>query len=79
MLDQCSDVEQAIAWLKNYRLPSLSETQVVLADATGNAALISVKDGKIAIKKSSARYLIQTNFNPWHPELSEAPVRPRYQ
>lgn len=78
ILDQCSTVADAVAIVKTYQIPELSEMHVMLADATGNAVLIGVDHGRIAFKQPAESYLIQTNFNPWHPELNDDPVCRRY-
>ncbi len=79
VLDKCGSVEEAIRFLNNSELPDLKETDVMLADATGRAVILGVHNGKIAIKPSTQTYLMQTSFNPWHPELSQEPTCWRYE
>jgi predicted choloylglycine hydrolase len=79
VLDKCASVEEAIRFLNHYELPDLTETDIMLADATGHAVILGVHNGKVAVKPFVQTYLMQTNFNPWHPELSEEPTCWRYE
>ena len=78
VLDKCKNVEEALKFISRYALPELSEAHIVLADAAGNAVLIGVSNGQMSVKRSK-KELLQTNFNPWHPDLSDEPVCERYQ
>ena len=77
VLDKCKNVEEAVAFINHYALPELEETHIILADASGNTALVGVKNGKPFIHQTNQN-LIQTNFNPWHPELDTQGECPRY-
>jgi hypothetical protein len=79
VLDKCATVEEALRFLSLYKLPELREAHIFLADASGEAVVIGVQNGKMAIKPLDKNYLMQTNFNPWHPELSDEPVCRRYE
>jgi hypothetical protein len=79
ILDKAGTVQEALSLLKNYTLIELEEATIVLADATGDAAIIGVHNHKLDIRRPTDHYLIQTNFNRWHPELSDEPVCVRYQ
>ncbi|MDQ2656634.1 MAG: carboxypeptidase-like regulatory domain-containing protein, partial [Bacteroidota bacterium] len=79
ILDRFSTVQDAIEFLKQYSIPELSETTVVLADETGDAAIIGVHNHKLDIQRIAGQYMMQSNFSTWHPELSEELVCPRYQ
>jgi hypothetical protein len=74
VLDKAAAVEEAMSILKEFKLPELSELNVIIADAGGNIARIGVKNGKAFMEKQPGPQLVQTNFNPWHPELREEPV-----
>jgi hypothetical protein len=73
LLDKAATVREAIAIIKDYQLPELSEATIMLADAFGDAALIGVHNHKLDIRPVIGQTLLQTNFNQWHPELSEEP------
>jgi hypothetical protein len=79
VLDKASNVKDALALLMKYELPDLRESHIMLADGEGNAAIIGVQNGKVAVKQFQKTYLLQTNFNPWQPELSDEPVCWRYE
>jgi hypothetical protein len=78
LLDKASTVSEALALLKGYELPALSEVTIMLADATGNAVLIGVHNQRLDIRPVSGNWLMQTNFNQWQPELSDERVCWRY-
>ena len=79
ILDKAATVKEALEILNRYALPELSETTVMLADATGDAAIIGVHNNEVDIRPVDGRYLIQTNFNLWHPDLNNEPKCERYQ
>ncbi len=79
MLNECATVAEALTFLARYTLPDLEEAHIVLADAKGNAVTLGVNNGAIAIKHREGNYLLQTNFNPWQPELSDEATCPRYE
>jgi hypothetical protein len=74
VLDKAATVREAIALLKQYQLPELSEATIMLADASGDAVLIGVHDHNLDIRSVDGETLMQTNFNQWHPELSNEPT-----
>jgi|GEM_PF-3217198 len=79
VLDKCKTVDEALLFIGKYKLPDLSEISIVLADATGNAVIVGVQNGKVAVRKIENNYICQTNFNQWHPELSEEPSCWRFE
>jgi len=74
LLDKAATVREAIAIIKDYQVPELSEATIMLADASGEAALIGVHNHKLDIMPVRGQTLLQTNFNQWHPELSDEPT-----
>lgn len=79
ILDKCKTVDEALAFIRKYKLPELSDINIVLADATGNAVIVGVNNGGVSVQKIDGNYLCQTNFNLWHPELSEEPTCRRFE
>ncbi len=77
VLDKCATVDEALNLLQKYKLPDLEESHIVLADPE-KAVLLGVNNGKLAIAPWNGSFLLQTNFNPWHPELSDKPSCQRY-
>jgi len=67
----CATVEEAIAMAKKHDWGSALGWQVLLADATGDAVVISAgKDGELAftMKPLQDTYLVATNFNRSNPK-----------
>jgi len=64
ILEKCKTVEEAITFLKKYSHPSLQYAHELIADATGDAAIIEWGNNKLNfIRKGDKKYLIATNFN----------------
>ena len=66
ILQTCATVEEAIAVAKEYNWGSSLRMQVLLADASGDAAVMSAgPDGEITFtrKPDGDDYLVSTNFN----------------
>ncbi len=71
ILNQCATVEEAIELVKSYSLGNSLKAQIHLADAAGDAVVISAgTDGEFAFtrKKQGDGYLVSTNFNRANPE-----------
>ena len=78
ILDKAATVKEALGILQRYSLPELTEATIMLADATGEAVIVGVHNNKLDVRTLSGDYMIQTNFNRWHPELSDEPACQRY-
>jgi len=66
MMKECSTVDEAIAVVKSYNWGDSLKWQMHLADATGDAVVISAgPDGELAFSRKPAgdAYLVSTNFN----------------
>jgi hypothetical protein len=75
-LKKCSTAEEVIDRVKGFSWGSSWRAQVHLADATGDAVVISVgPDGEIAFtrKQKGNGYLISTNFNRANPKNGRYP------
>jgi len=63
-LEQCKTVEEALEFIKNYKMPYLQHCHILLADATGDAVLIEWGNNKLNfLRKADKNFLIATNFN----------------
>ncbi len=63
-LEQCKTVEEALLFIKNYKMPYLQYSHILLADATGDAVIVEWGDNKMNfIRKGESNYLVATNFN----------------
>ena len=70
ILNKCATVEEAIELVKSYSLISLA-AQIHLADATGDAVVISAgPDGEFSFtrKQEGDGFLVSTNFNLSNPD-----------
>jgi len=75
-LNKCSTVEEVIDRVKSYSWENSWRAQVHVADATGDAVVISAgPDGEIAFirKQKGNGYLISTNFNRANPKNGRYP------
>ena len=76
LLSECATVEEAIEWLEHYNILFI-RSHIMLADRTGNSAVVEWVDGKMNVIQKSGNYQIITNFWLSHPELGNYPC-PRY-
>ena len=67
LLAECSTVEQGIRYIETYKIPEIEEIHILLADKTGNSAIVGVYDGKIQIHKRNGNFQVLTNFNVSNP------------
>lgn len=79
VLNACKNVDEALSFLEDYKLSDLEESHIFLADSLGSAVILGVNNGKKTIKYLDKDYLIQTNFNPWQPELSDNETCDRFE
>jgi hypothetical protein len=73
MHETCATVEEAIAFAKKYRWGSSISWQINMADATGDAVVMSGgPNGELAFtrKQEGDGFLVSTNFNRANPENS---------
>ncbi|HEX2947862.1 MAG TPA: linear amide C-N hydrolase [Clostridia bacterium] len=63
LLDRAKSVDEAIEYMKNFNLFfSVAPLHYMVADATGDAAVIEFVDGKMVTVKKNGNYLVATNF-----------------
>lgn len=61
---ECTTVEEAIAMAKQYNWGTSLAYQLHIADATGDAVVISAgPDGELAFTRKEKEYIVSTNFN----------------
>jgi len=70
ILEECDNVEEAIALLKKYNNPSMGTYpyQLFVVDSSGNSAVICWANGKIEVVRKQKDYQVVTNFYLLHPE-----------
>ena len=75
MLEECADVEEAIAFYKSYNHPGMGSVfyQILVADKSGKAAAISWGVDDVEITRKDKDYFVITNFFLLHPERGHYP------
>ena len=65
IMQECASVNEVITWCQNHNFGSSMSYQLHIADATGNAVVVSAgEDRKVAYTQiGEANYLVSTNWN----------------
>lgn len=64
VLEKCKTVDEAINLISQYSFPYLKFCHILIADASGDAAIVEWGNNKLNfIKKGDKNYLVATNFN----------------
>ncbi len=63
ILAECATVEQAIAYVKKYKIPEIEDIHILFADRQGHSAIVGVYDRKLQIHRNTHHYQLLTNFN----------------
>lgn len=77
MLAECATVDEALSWLGRHRLHLLKGSHLLLADATGAAAVVELVDGEMQVVTKEGRYQVVTNFSLSQPGKGNRPC-PRF-
>jgi len=77
LLAECATVEEAVAWLAKYRLTLLKASHMLLADATGDSAVVELVAGEMQVLRDRPPFRAITNFSLKQPELGNHPC-PRF-
>lgn len=78
VLSKCSNVDEAVAFLKKYNIPKSFGDHLLLADATGKSAIVEWVQGEMKIIPKEKDYQVVTNFFISNPELGGYPCN-RYE
>ncbi|MCB0548836.1 MAG: linear amide C-N hydrolase [Phaeodactylibacter sp.] len=78
VLQHCSNVEEAIEFIRPYRLPDLEQVHLLFADRTGQSVIVGAYDGELTFTYRKRAYQILTNFNVTDPEYGGEEACPRY-
>lgn len=78
ILEECTNVEQAIGYVEKYNIPEIEDVHIMFADRKGNSAIIGVYDNKLQIHKRNGNYQLVTNFNLTNPSYGGEPVCTRF-
>ncbi|MHA2296056.1 MAG: carcinine hydrolase/isopenicillin-N N-acyltransferase family protein [Candidatus Hodarchaeales archaeon] len=73
-LQNCSTVKEVIQLYNNTRFFNTWSAQILYADASGDAVVISIdSDGELAYTRKEGKYLLMTNFNIANPDNGRYP------
>ncbi|MEM1180741.1 MAG: hypothetical protein AAGM22_20515, partial [Acidobacteriota bacterium] len=61
IMDECATVEEALAYFETYNTKYLAVSQFLFADATGDSAVVTWRDGALSVERIDGRYLVATN------------------
>jgi penicillin V acylase-like amidase (Ntn superfamily) len=76
ILEECSTVEQAISYVKKYRVPDIENIHLLFADKNGSSAIIGVYNNELKVYYRNGNYQLLTNFNIADPSYGgEEPCR----
>ncbi len=78
VLSKCSNVDEAVVFLKKYNIPKSFGDHLLLADATGKSAIVEWVQGEMRIIPKEKDYQVVTNFFISNPELGGYPCN-RYE
>ncbi|QHT68557.1 linear amide C-N hydrolase [Rhodocytophaga rosea] len=80
ILENCATVEEAVAFVKTYKVPDLQKVHVSFADKRGNSVIIGAYEGELTYHyRNNQSYQLLTNFNITNPEYGNEPVCQRFQ
>ena len=71
ILEECASVEEAIHYVKKYRIPEMEDIHVLFADRNGHSAVVGVYDGRLQIHKKYGNHQVLTNFNLTDPSYGD--------
>lgn len=79
ILEECATVNEAIAYMKRYKIPEIEDVHIMFADKKGNSAVVGVYDGKLQVHTRKGNHQVVTNFNLTNPSYGDEPVCKRYE
>jgi predicted choloylglycine hydrolase len=78
ILEECANTEQALAYIKKYKIPEIEDVHIFLADKNGNSVIVGVYGGKLQIHRRNGNYQLLTNFNITNPSYGDEPPCKRF-
>jgi len=78
ILEECATVDEAVTYIKKYKIPEIEDVHILFADKKGNSAVIGVYDGKLQIHKRNGDHQLLTNFNLTNPSYGDEPPCQRF-
>jgi Acyl-coenzyme A:6-aminopenicillanic acid acyl-transferase len=76
ILAECATVEQAISYVKKYKIPEIEDIHILFADREGHSAILGIYNQQLQIFRNTHHYQLLTNFNIANPSYGgEAPCK----
>ncbi len=63
MLETCSDIDEAVEFLKGYNINGFKRHHIMIVDKTGNSAIVEWGIDSLSVLRKSKDYQVMTNFN----------------
>lgn len=73
VLSKCSNIDEAVEFLKNYNIPKGYGDHILFTDETGNAVIVEWVEGEMKIVPKKLDYQIATNYFLSNPKLGGYP------
>lgn len=78
ILAECSTAEQALSYIRKYRVPEIEDVHILLADRTGNSIVIGIYNDSLQVHRRRKNYQLLTNFNLTNPSYGDEPACTRF-
>ena len=78
ILEECATVNEALDYVRKYKIPEIEDVHIMFADKKGNSAVVGVYDGKLQIHQRNGNHQLLTNFNLTNPSYGGEPVCERF-
>lgn len=78
ILEECTTVDQAIEYIKKYKVPEIEDIHIMFADRKGNTAVVGIYKDSLRVHRRGRNYQLLTNFNPANPSAGGEPFCTRY-
>jgi len=78
LLQTSSTVEEAVAFIKKYKVPDLERVHLLFADRSGKSVIVGAYDGALTFTWRDKPFQVLTNFNIVDPEYGGELPCPRF-
>jgi predicted choloylglycine hydrolase len=69
ILEECKTVDEAVSYVKKYKIPEMEDVHILFADRYGNSAVVGVYDEQLQIHRRNGNFQLVTNFNLSNPSF----------
>ncbi len=78
ILAECSTADQALSYIRKFRVPEIEEVHILLADRSGNSIVVGIYNDSLQVHRRSKNYQLLTNFNLNNPSYGDEPPCERF-